>query len=111
MVSALYAGLALFSVFVAVVLVGSLVAYRLFARDDDGVNRLDSRVDAAFRGGLLVGAPALALGLVGVIWNQYVGNTLATVGFALLVLGTAVVPLTVGGLIANLAVLTHTARQ
>jgi hypothetical protein len=111
MVSTLYAGLAMFSVFVAVVLVGSLVAYRQFAHDDEGVNRLDSRVDTAFRGGLLVGAPALALGLVGVVGNQYVGTTLATVGFASLVLGTAVVTLTVGGLVANLVVLRQTAGQ
>jgi uncharacterized membrane protein YecN with MAPEG domain len=111
MVSALYAGLALFALLVVVVLVAAVVAYRLFAYDDEGVNRLDRRVDVAFRGGLAVGAPALALGLVGVLGNQYVGNTLATVGFALLILGTGIVTLTVGGLVANLVVLRQISGQ
>lgn len=111
MVSALYAGLALFALLVVVVLVAAVVAYRLFAYDDEGVNRLDRRVDVAFRSGLAVGAPALALGLVGVLGNQYVGSTLATVGFALLIFGTGIVTLTVGGLVANLVVLTQMSGQ
>jgi len=105
--NAVEAGLALFALLVVLVLVGAVVAYRLLAHDEDGVNRLDTRVDAAFRGGLVVGAPAIALGLAGVLGNQYVGNSPATVAFALLVLGTGVVTLTVGGMVANLIVLSQ----
>ncbi|NHN48437.1 hypothetical protein G9464_12650 [Halostella sp. JP-L12] len=109
--NAVEGGLALFALLVALVVVGAVLAYRVFAHDEKGVNRLDGRVDAAFRAGLIVGAPAMALGLVGVLGDRYVGGTLATVGFALLVLGTGVVTLTVGGFVANLIVLSQTADR
>ena len=111
MVSALYAGLALFALLVVLVVAGAVLAYRLFAYDEEGVNRLDRRVDLAFRGGLIVGAPAMALGLAGVLGNQYVGSGPATVAFALLVLGTGIVTLTVGGMVANLLVLSQTPER
>lgn len=111
MVSALYGGLALFALLVAAVLVAAVLAYRRYAFDENGVNRLDRRIDLAFRGGLVAGAPALALGIAGVIGNQYVGGTLATVAFALLVLGTGIVTLTVGGMVANLVVVTRIAER
>ena len=101
-------GLALFALLVAIVVAGAVLAYRLFAHDEAGVNRLDRRVDVAFRAGMAVGAPAMALGLVGVLGDRYVGSAPATLAFALLVLGTGVVTLTVGGMVANLVVLSQT---
>ncbi|WP_323190514.1 hypothetical protein [Halostella sp. PRR32] len=108
MMSTLYRGLSLFALLVVAVLIAAVLTYRLYAFDENGVNRLDSRVDAAFRGGLAVGGPAVAVGLVGVLGNQYVGGTFATVAFALLVLGSGVVTLTIGGMVANLIVVTRT---
>ncbi|WP_121821234.1 hypothetical protein [Halostella salina] len=111
MVSALYRGLALFALLVVAVLVGAVVAYRRYGHDDSGVSVLDSRVDLAFRAGLTVGAPAMALGVAGVIGDQFVGDTAAAVAFALLVFGTGVVTLTTGGMVANLIVVREATRD
>jgi hypothetical protein len=111
MVSSLYRGLALFALFVVAVLVTTTLAYRRFGRDEDGVSLLDPRVDYAFRAGLAVGAPALALGVAGVFADRFLGDLAATVAFALLVFGTGVVTLTTGGMVANLLVVREASRN
>jgi len=111
MVSALYSGLALFALLVVVVLVGAVLVYRRFGYDENGAGVLDSRVDLAFRAGLTVGAPAMALGVAGVFADRFVGDAAATVAFALLVFGTGVVTLTTGGMVANLIVVREATRD
>ncbi|WP_135820771.1 hypothetical protein [Halostella litorea] len=111
MVSALYRGFAVFALLVVAVLVGAVLAYRRLGRDDDGVSRLDRRVDLAFRAGVAVGAPAVALGIAGVIAQSYLGDAVVAVAFALLVLGTGLVTLTTGGMVANLILVREAARD